>query len=113
MTKGGPHMPEMDRRLRHVAQLRAIWRGFRDPQERREDERLSRSIVQMDELPSHSRESAAVYGVSAVRAAIRWWWCEGQFDRIVEFAERLDARVFDADPLVRIYIEEARARLSG
>ncbi len=101
-------MPEMDRRLRHVAQLRAIWRGFRDPQERREDERLSRSIVQRD-----VRESAAVYGIPAVRAAIRWWWCEGQFDRIVEFAERLDARVFDADPLVRIYIEEARVRLSG
>jgi len=40
-------MPDADRRLREVAQLRKLWRAFREPQERLEDERLSRPVIRV------------------------------------------------------------------
>jgi hypothetical protein len=105
-------MSELDRRFRQVAHLRALWRAFRDPQERREDERLSQPIVQSRPSPSHVQEPSAAYGIPAVRAAIRRWWCEGNYSAIVAFSEHLDLRLYEAEPLVRVYVEEARARLS-
>ena len=105
-------MPEMDRKLRQVAQLRAIWRGFREPQERSEDERLSRAIIKGDSSSPQLREPGAAYGFPAIRAAIRHWWCERRYSTIVEFGECLDANALDAEPLLRIYIEEARTRLT-
>ena len=104
---------EMDRRLREVAQLRKLWRAFREPQERLEDERLSHPIV--GKLASHSRvqEAIAGYGPPAMRAAIRHWWCARDYAAIIEFGERLDPALFDEEPLIRIYLDEAKARLAN
>ncbi len=105
-------MPEADCRLREVAQLRKLWRAFQEPQERLEDERLSRPVI--DNRPSvpHVREPAAAYGVRAIRAAIRRRWCRGEYAAIVELGEHLDPRAFDAEPLIGVYVEAARAHLA-
>jgi len=105
-------MPEADRRLRQVAQLRRLWRAFRDPQERLEDERLARPIV--GEPPPFPRvqEPLAAYGRLAIRAAIRWWWCTREYAQIVALGERLDQRLLDEEPLIHVYLEAARAHLA-
>ncbi len=103
-------MPEMDRKLRQVAQLRALWRAFREPQERREDEQLSRSIILNRPPLLQVQEPTAAYGIPEIRGAIRWWWCERDYRAIVEFGEQLDVSLFEAEPLIRVYIEEARER---
>ena len=105
-------MPEADRRLREVAQLRKLWRAFREPQERLEDERLSRPVIR-DRLPHlHVQGPAAAYGHAAIRAAIRHWWSSGEYAAILELSRHLDPRAFDVEPLIAVYLEAARARLA-
>ena len=55
-------MPELDRRLRQAAQLRKLWRAFRDPQERLEDGRLARPIIGEPSPFPHVQELLAAYG---------------------------------------------------
>src|SRR5574337_1566772 len=105
-------MPETDRRLREVAQLRKLWRAFREPQERLEDERLSRPVIHSRPSRLQVQEPAAAYGYAAIRAAVRHWWCGGDCAAIVELSEHLDPRAFDAEPLLGVYAEAARARLA-
>ena len=105
-------MAEADRRLREVAQIRRLWRAFRDPHERLEDRRLSGPIVRDGMCLPHVHEPVAAYGRAAIRAAIRQWWCAGECQRIVELGERLGSAFLDEEPLVWVYIEEAKARLT-
>ena len=106
-------MPEADRRLHQVAQLRKLWRAFRDPQERLEDERILQSIA--DYLSSSPRlhEAIVTYGRPAIRSAIRHWWCIGNYAAMVELAEHLDPTLLDEEPLIRVYLDEARANLAA
>jgi len=104
-------MPEFDRRLREVSQLRKVWRAFRDPQERLEDEWLSRSIVQDHSHSTLPRDPVSTYGSTAVRAAIRYWWCRKQYEAIVTLGDRLDSSTLDCEPLLRVYLENARSLL--
>jgi len=106
-------MPDADRRLRQAAQLRKLWRAFREPQERLEDARLSRPIL--DNAPHRPgvQESLAPYGRPAVRAVIRHWWGKGEYAAIVEFGKQLTPDLLDDEPLIRIYLEEAAAWLAG
>jgi hypothetical protein len=102
----------LDRRLREVAQLRKLWRAFRDPQERLADTHLAQPIVG-DSLPlPRVQEPPAAYTYPAVRAAIRYWWCRGEYAAIVELAARLDPALFDEDPLIRVYFDAAKDRLA-
>jgi hypothetical protein len=105
-------MPELDRRLREVSQLRKIWRAFRDPQERLEDEGLSQAVVQDVSHIALPPEPVASYGMAAVRAAIRYWWCRKQHEAIVSLGDRLDSSAFDSEPLLRVYLENARSSLT-
>jgi hypothetical protein len=105
-------MPEADRRLREVAQLRKLWRAFREPQERLEDERLSRPIIRNRPPLSRVQEPIAAYDRPAIRAAIRHWWCRGEYGAILELGERLDPRLFNEEPLIRVYLEAAKAHLT-
>jgi len=105
-------MPEADRRLHEVAQLRKLWRAFREPQERFEDEQLSRPVIRNRPPRLHVQEPAAAYGHPAIRAAIRHWWCREEYAAIVELSEHLDPRAFDVEPLIGVYAEAARARLA-
>jgi hypothetical protein len=105
-------MPEADRRLREGAQLRKLWRAFREPQERLEDERLARPVIRTGPPPLHVHEPVAAYGLPSVRAAIRRWWCRGEYAAIIELSEHLDPQAFDAEPLIRVYVEAARTRLA-
>ena len=105
-------MPEFDRRLREVAQLRKLWRAFRDPQERLEDERLARAIVRQHPTPSCVQDPIAVYGRPAVLAAIRRWWCRGEYRAIIALGERLGSSVLEEEPLLNVYTEAAKARLA-
>ncbi len=100
-------------RLREVAQLRKLWRALRDPQERRADELLSRFIVASDLSAACVQEATAVYGRGAIRAAIRRWWCQGDYTAIVTLSVQLDPALIDEDPLVRAYVEAAMARVSA
>jgi len=106
-------MPDADRRLRQVSQLRKLWRAFREPQERLEDARLSRPIRAAAPHKVGVRESIAAYGSRAVLAALRHWWTSGDYAAIVEFGIRLEPELLDDEPLLRIYLEEAAARLAG
>lgn len=106
-------MPDADRRLREIAQLRKLWRAFREPQERLEDERLARPVIRNHRPVLHVQEPATAYGPPAIRAAIRHWWCRGEYAAIVELSEHLDPRAFDAEPLIRVYVEAARTHLAG
>jgi len=106
-------MPELDGRLREVSQLRKIWRAFRDPQERLEDERLSQPVVQDLSNTALPREPVAGYGMAAVRAAFRYWWCRKQHEAIVTLGDRLDSSAFDSEPLLRVYLENARSSIKG
>ncbi len=103
---------DADRRLHELAQLRKLWRGFRDPQERLEDERLSRPILDNPQHRPAVQESIAPYGLPAVRAAIRHWWTKGEYAALVKFAEQLEPELLDDEPLIRVYLEEAAARLA-
>ena len=103
---------EADRRLREVAQLRKLWRAFREPQERLEDERLARPIVGEPSPFPRVQEPLAAYDRPAVRAAIRYWWCAREYAAIIELIERLDSGLFDEEPLLRIYLEAAKAHLA-
>lgn len=106
-------MPELDRRLREVAQLRKLWRAFREPQERLEDERLSRPVVRDRPKLSCVQEPIAAYGRPAIRAAIRYWWCTQDYASIIELGERLDPALFDEESLIRVYREAAKAHLTN
>jgi hypothetical protein len=106
-------MPEADRRLREVAQLRKLWRAFRDPQERFEDERLARPVIRHRPSVPHVQEPAAAYGLAAIRAAIRLWWCQGDYAAILDLSQHLDPRALDAEPLLGVYVEASRARLAN
>jgi hypothetical protein len=103
---------EADRRLRQVAQLRKLWRAFRDPQERLEDERLSGPIVRNRGPLSRVEEPIAAYGRPVIRAAIRRWWCTEDYAAIVELGECLDPARLDQEPLIRLYLDEAKAALA-
>jgi hypothetical protein len=105
-------MPEADRRLRQVAQLRKLWRAFLEPRERLEDERLSRPVIRNRPSLWHVQESSVAYDPPTIRAAIRHWWRRGEYAAIVELSEQLDQRVFDAEPLNGVYVEAARACLA-
>jgi hypothetical protein len=98
---------EADRRLREVAQLQKLWRAFREPQERLEDERLSRPVVRDRPALSRVQEPIAAYGRPAIRAAIRHWWCTGEYAAIIELGEQLDPGLFDEEPLIRVCLEAA------
>jgi hypothetical protein len=106
-------MPEADRRLRQVAQLRQLWRAFRDPQERLEDARLSGSIRASASQSAGVQESHVCYDHPTLRAAIRHWWTTGDYEAIARFAARLSPALLEDEPLVYIYIEEAKARLAA
>ena len=101
-------MPELDRRLPEVSQLRKLRRAFRDPQERLEDERLARGIL---ENSSSGQDLLGAYGRPVIRAVIRHWWCRGECAAMIELGERLDAAFLDEEPLLALYLEEAKARL--
>jgi hypothetical protein len=105
-------MAEADRRLREVAQLRRLWRAFRDPQERLEDERLARPIIGDPAPFLRVQGPLAAYGRPTVRAAIRHWWCRREYAAIIELVERLDPALLDEEPLVRVYLDAARERLT-
>jgi hypothetical protein len=105
-------MPEADRRLREVAQLRKVWRAFRGPQERLEDERLAGPILRARRSSARLRESTPCYGQPAVLAAIRVWWCARDYAAIVALAEWLDLPHFDDEPLIRVYVDAAKALLT-
>ncbi|MFA5028789.1 MAG: hypothetical protein WC713_13040 [Candidatus Methylomirabilota bacterium] len=105
-------MPDADRRLRQVSQLRKLWRAFREPQERLEDARLSHPIRAAAPHKVGTQESIAPYGSRAVRAALRHWWTNGEYAAIVEFGIQLEPELLDDEPLLRIYLEEAAARLA-
>jgi hypothetical protein len=100
-------------RLREVAQLRKLWRALRDPQERRAGEILSRFIVASDLSAACVQEPTAAYGCGAIRAAIRRWWCQGDYTAIVTLGVQLDPALLDEDPLVRVYVEAAKPRVSA
>jgi len=104
-------MPDADRRLRQVAQLRRLWRAFRDPQERLEDEQVSRPLRSNAARQSGLQESLTPYGHPVIRAAIRHWWTHGDYSAIVELGKQLGRETFETDPLIGIYVDEARARL--
>ena len=110
---GGAMMPEADRRLREVSQLRKLWRAFREPQERLEDERLARTIIHDRPTLPGVQEPIAAYGRPAIRAVVRHWWCRREYAAIVELGERLNPSVFDEEPLIRAYLEAAKAHLTG
>ncbi len=105
-------MPDMDRRLREIAQLRKLWRAIREPQERHEDERLSRPLTGTHPPLASIQEPVSVYGRAAIRAAIRHWWCAREYLTIVEVGERLDPGLFDEEPLIGIYFEAAKTHLA-
>jgi hypothetical protein len=103
-------MPELDRRLREVSQLRKLWRAFREPQERTEDLRLAAALLlESDRLPEVA-DPLAIYGRSAVRAAIREWWCTQEYSRILWLAHRLPPEFFDTEPISRLYFQAATTR---
>jgi hypothetical protein len=105
-------MPDADRRLREVAQLRKLWRAFRDPQERLQDERLSGAIIHDRAGFLRVREPMALYGRDAIRSAVRRWWCAGEYAAIVEIGERAEPKLFDEEPIIWIYVKEAKARMA-
>jgi hypothetical protein len=102
-------MPELDRRLRAVSQLRKVWRSFRDPQERQADERVSLPIMMDHAQDGIAPDPIAAYGLVAVRAAVRSWWCRKQYEAIVALGDRLAPSVLDSDPLLGVYLETARS----
>ena len=102
----------MDRRLREVAQLRKVWRAFRDPQERLEDGRLAGPILRAWRSSSSLHEPVPSYGRPALLAAIRVWWCARNYAAIVALAESLDPPLYDDEPLIRVYVDAARALLA-
>jgi hypothetical protein len=104
-------MAEADRRLREVAQLRKLWRAFRDPAERLEDERLARPIIGDPAPFLRVQGPLAAYDRPAIRAAIRHWWCRGEYAAIIELVEGLGPGLLDEEPLVRVYLDEAKDRL--
>ena len=99
--------------LREVAQLRKLWRAFRDPQERREDEALSCSIIAPDSSQARIQEPTAAYGRAEIRAAIRHWWCRGDYEAIVALGRQLDPALLDEEPLVCVYFDAATARVAA
>ncbi len=103
----------LDDRLREVSQLRKLWRAFRDPQERREDEALSHCITASYLSAARVQEPTAFYSRRAVRAAIRYWWCEGDYTAIVTLGQQLDPSLLDDEPLVRVYLDAAKARVAA
>ena len=105
-------MPELDRRLREVAQLRKIWRAFRDPQERLEDKQLAGPIISNPLSLPRDQGSLPAHGRLIVRAAIRYWWCAREYAQIIGLSELFDPRVLDEEPLIQIYLEEARVHLN-
>ena|SRR3990172_949329 len=106
-------MFEFDRHLREVAQLRKLWRAFREPQERQEDKWLAAVVLWDRGYPHAVREPVAAFGRPAIRAAVRHWWCAGEYAAIVEMGERLGPAFLDEEPLIRVYLEEAKARLAA
>jgi hypothetical protein len=103
-------MPELDRRLQEVSQLRKVWRGFREPQERTEDLRLAAALLlESDRLPEVA-DPLAIYGRSAVRAAIREWWCAQDYQHILQLARRLPPEFFETEPILRLYFHAAKDR---
>lgn len=104
---------KVDERLREVAQLRKLWRAFRDPQDRREDEELSLCITASYLPAARVQEPTAFYSRRAVRAAIRYWWCEGDYTAIVTLGQQLDPSLLDDEPLVRVYLDAAKARVAA
>jgi len=101
---------KVEGRLREVAQLRKLWRAFRDPQERLEDQALSRSFVVPDSSQSRVQQPTAAYGRPAIRAAIRHWWCQGDYEAIVALGRQLDPALLDEEPLVWVYLDAAKKR---
>jgi hypothetical protein len=99
--------------LREVAQLRKLWRAFRDPQERREDEVLARSIIAAGSSAAHGQEPTAANSRRAIRAAMRYWWCQREYMAIVTLGSHLDPALLDEEPLVRVYLDAARARVAA
>ena len=106
-------MTEFERRLRDISQLRKVWRAFRDPQERRETERLSACIAENHGQRGADPDPIATYGAVAVRAAFGHWWCTKQYEAIVAWGDRLDSSTLDLEPLLRLYLELARNAAGG
>jgi hypothetical protein len=106
-------MAEFERRLRDISQLRKVWRAFRDPQERRETERLSACMTADHAQRGADPDPIATYGAVAVRAAFCHWWCTKQYEAIVAWGDRLDSSVLDSEPLLRLYLESARRAVGG
>ena len=103
---------KVEDRLREVAQLRKLWRAFRDPQERRSDATLSRPIVAPGSSHTRAHELTAAYGRPVILAAIRHWWCQGDYLGIVTLGSRLDQALLDEEPLVWVYLDAAKARVA-
>lgn len=99
-------------RLREVAQLRKLWRAFRDPQDRLEDEAISRAIVAPEPSQPCAQRPAATYGRPAIRAAIRHWWCQGDYGAIVTLGGQLDPALLDEEPPICVYLDAAKARVA-
>lgn len=104
---------KVDHRLREVAQLRKLWRAFRDPQERREDEVLARSIIAAGSSAARVQEPTAANSRRAIRSAMRYWWCQREYMAIVTLGSQLDPALLDEEPLVRVYLDAARARVAA
>jgi hypothetical protein len=101
-------MAEFERRLRDISQLRKVWRAFRDPQERKEAERLSACITENHAQRGADPDPIITYGAVAVRAAFGHWWCTKQYEAIAPCDDRLDSSALDSEPLLRLYLESAR-----
>jgi hypothetical protein len=75
-------MPEADCRLRESAQLRKLWRAFREPQENLKDERLYHLINRDRDHVPRLQGSIGAYDPSAIQAAIRRLWCPSGYATI-------------------------------
>lgn len=84
--------------------------AFRDRQERREDEMLSRSITAAGSSAARVQGPTAAYSRRAIRAAIRYWWCQSKYAAIVTLGSQLTPALLDEEPLVRVYLDAAKAR---
>ncbi len=73
---------------------------------------LFRSIGAPSPSGVRIHEPTTAYGRRAVRAAIRHWWCQGDYTAIVTLARQLDPALLDEEPLVRVYLDAAEARVA-
>jgi hypothetical protein len=101
-------MTDLDRRLREVSQLRKIWRDFREPQERAEDERRAAPLLRDFLASEMPHDPGAHYGRSLLLAAVRHWWRYQEYSSILKLAAHLSPDDILEEPLTWAFIAAAR-----